>query len=362
MVLKNNKLDISELRKNINVIDKKIISLLDQRLSYAEKIGKIKKKLNLPVFDPARENEILNSIKSLNKGFPEVFLENIYSNVMAASRLIERKLKIIYLGPEGSFTHIAAKTKFPESDLIYANSISSVFTEVEKNNGDYGIAPIENSNNGVVTYTLDKLLTTSLTISGELMIKVSHFLISKESSLKKIDTVYSHPQSFGQCENWIINNLKKDIKLIPVESNSLAAEIVSEKKNCAAISSSLSAKIYKLNILAEQIEDYKNNMTRFYVIGKQKNSISGNDKTSIAFAAKDRVGILYKCLEPFAKNKISLSKIESRPYKNVAWNYVFFIDFFGHIDDPKIQAVLKKLDNYCSFIKYLGSYPVCCDI
>ncbi|HPG29416.1 MAG TPA: prephenate dehydratase [bacterium] len=358
MKKKNNNSAISNYREKINAIDYKIVSLLNQRLSLAKKIGDIKKKFDLPVFDPVRENEIISRIKKINSGFPDNYLENIYSDIMAASRLFERKLKIIYLGPEGSFTHIAAKNKFPESDLIYANSISSVFTEVEKNNGDYGIAPIENSNNGIVTYTLDKLLTTSLNITGEIMLKVSHYLISKETKINRITTVYSHPQSFGQCENWMLNHLQKDIKLIPVDSNSLAAEIAAQKKGCAAISSELSAKIYNLNILAEKIEDYKNNMTRFYVIGKQKNPATGNDKTSIAFAAKDRTGILYKCLEPFAKNNISLSKIESRPFKNVAWNYVFFADFSGHIDDPIIQGVLKKLDNYCSFIKHLGSYPV----
>ena len=348
---------IELLRADINSLDKRILSLLNDRLNVARQIGAIKKQQNIPVYDPARESIVIENIKLNNADFPVEFLEKIYADIMAASRLIERKLKIVYLGPQGSFTHIAAKNKFPESDLISAASISSVFAEVEKNAGDYGIVPIENSNNGAVTYTLDKLLTTSLNIIGEISSKISQNLISREKSLDKIREVYSHPQSFGQCENWITNKFGANIKLIPVDSNSYAAELVAKRRYSAAISSALSAEIYKLNILAENIEDYKNNMTRFLIIGKEKNPATGRDKTSVAFAAKDRVGILYKCLEPFAKHKINLSKIESRPAKNAAWNYVFFVDFAGHIQDTKVKKALANLDRYCSFIKVLGSYP-----
>ena len=351
------KKSIDDLRKKINILDGEIVKLLNERLEYAIGIGKIKKEKKLPFYDASRETEVIEKIKKLNKNFPEVFLKKIYTDIMAASRLAERRLRVIFLGPEGSFTHIAAKEKFPEAELISAPTIPAVFTEVEKNNGDFGVAPVENSNNGIVTHTLDKLLTTSLTITGEKLLKISHNLLSKEKNLKNISTIYSHSQSFGQCENWLSKNFGSKIKLIPLESNSRAAEIAAKTKNAAAIGSILAAEIYGLNILSENIEDFENNTTRFLIIGRQPNKKTQIDKTSIAFAAKDRVGILHKCLEPFAKRRINLSKIESRPLKNVAWNYVFFVDFIGNSQDIEIKKALEELDRYCAFIKILGSYP-----
>ncbi|HON56994.1 MAG TPA: prephenate dehydratase domain-containing protein, partial [bacterium] len=255
--------EIDWYRQKINKIDEKIVKLLNQRLHLAKAIGNIKHNLGLPVFDPVRENEVYKKINSLNSIFPQELLDEVYSNIMAAARAIERKLKIIYLGPAGSFTHIAAKKKFKDAELLEANSIVTVFTEVEKNIGDYGIVPIENSNNGVVTNTLDKLLTTSLNIVGEILSKVSHNLISKEKKIENVRIIYSHPQVFGQCENWISANFKNNIQLVPVESTALAAELAAKNKNVAAIASELAAEIYKLNTLAKNIEDYKNNTTRF---------------------------------------------------------------------------------------------------
>ncbi len=350
---KNN---IQNYRKKINAVDEKIIRLLNDRLDLALKIGKLKKDLNLQVYDASREAEVYKKIFALNNNFPQEFLKKIYSEIMAASRLVERQLRIVYLGPAGSFTHIAAKTKFPEAELISASNIPIVFTEVEKNAGDYGIVPVENSNNGVITYTFDRLLTTSLKITGETLIRISHNLLSSEKKIEDVKIIYSHSQSFGQCENWISANLGGDIKLMPVDSNSRAAELAASEKNSAAIASLLAGEIYNLNVLAKNIEDFENNTTRFLVIGKNENKHSYSNKTSIAFATKDRVGILHKCLQPFAKNKINLTKIESRPYKSIAWNYVFFVDFLGNTADPKIAAVLKQLERYCSFIKILGSY------
>ena len=334
------------------------MQLLNYRLEFAMEIGEIKKEKYLAVFDAGREAEVIRKVTELNKKkFPENYLKKIYYEIMAASRLAERRLRVIFLGPEGSFTHIAAKEKFPEAELISAPTIPTVFTEVEKKNGDFGVAPVENSNNGIVTHTLDKLLTTTLTISAEKLLKISHNLLSKEKNINKINTIYSHSQSFGQCENWISKNFGGKIKLVPVDSNSRAADIASKTKNAAAIGSALAAEIYGLSILSENIEDFENNTTRFLIIGSQPNIKTPIDKTSIAFAAKDRVGILHKCLEPFAKRKINLSKIESRPLKNAAWNYVFFVDFTGNAQDEEIKKALEELDKYCAFVKILGSYP-----
>jgi chorismate mutase/prephenate dehydratase len=349
--------EIKNLRTKIDEIDEKLINLLENRILFAKKIGEIKKLNNIPVLDANREKLILKKIKNLKKIFPLEMLNNIFSNIMAGSRLIEQKLKIIYLGPKGSFTYKAAKTRFPEANHLMANSISAIFNEVENNKGDYGIVPIENSSNGVVTYTLDQFLTTSLHIVDEILIKISHCLVSNEKNINKIKNIYSHPQSFGQCENWISNTFNSKINLIPVESNSLATKISKNEKNSAAIYSSEAAELYNLNILKSDIQDFKNNTTRFLIIGKELNKSKKLSKTSIAFAIKDEVGLLYKCLEPFHRHKINLCKIESRPNKTKNWNYIFFVDFDGNISSKKINAVLEEIKKYCNFIKILGSYP-----
>jgi chorismate mutase/prephenate dehydratase len=355
--------NINSLRKKINVIDTKLLTLLNQRAMLSKQIGEIKKLAGRDIYSPGRERVVINRILSLNKGpIKNEFLKEIFSQIIQVCRLQQKVLSIAYLGPEGTFTHLAAIKIFGSgNNFVPKETITDVFNEIEKNMIEFGVVPLENTTEGVVTHTLDMFLETNLYICGELNMKVSHCLVSKEKNLKNIKIVYSHPQAIAQCRNYLYNKLK-NIKIVEVSSTAEAARIVSQKhsnknKHSAAIASELSAKIYNLNILEKNIEDNEENYTRFIVIGKHSTEHSGNDKTSIAFSVKDRVGILHDVLAPFKKYNINLTKIESRPSKKRPWEYIFFVDLIGHIKDKKVSCAIKELTNLCVYYKFLGSYP-----
>jgi chorismate mutase/prephenate dehydratase len=349
---------IKNLRKTIDGIDEKIVGLLNTRAKRILEIGALKNKLKKSIYVPAREQEILNRLNTVNNGpLSKEALAAIYREIMSASLALEKSLVIAFLGPQATFTHLAALKKFGTSVMyLSCKNISDCFAEVEKDNADYGVIPIENSIEGAVSHTLDMLVDSDLKICSQIMLDVAHNLLAK-CKKEDIKRIYSKDQVFGQCRIWLESNLPK-VDLVEVASTAQAAQIAEKEKNAACIASLWASKEYHLNVIAREIEDSPHNITRFLVVGKFDTEPTGRDKTSIMFSIKDSVGALHDMLVPFKKYKINLTKIESRPCKKRAWDYYFFVDMLGHIKSKNIKKALEELDVKCKFLKVLGSYPL----
>ncbi len=276
---------------------------------------------------------------------------------MSGSLALESKLKIAYFGQLGTNTHIAAIQKFGSSSVYIAGAtLKDVFLEVERGRAHYGVVPIENSTEGTINHTLDLFVESDLKICSEIFMPISYTLMSKPGDLKKVKKVYSHPQALGQCRVWLEANLP-GVKILESASTARAAQLAASESFAAAIAPDLAAKLYKLKPIAKRIEDMQDNFTRFLVIGKTSAEKTGKDKTSIMVSIKDKVGALFSLLYPFEKQGINLSSIESRPSRKKAWDYYFFIDFLGHVDDPKAQKALMEIEKASLTVKVLGSYP-----
>jgi len=351
-------MSLKKLRKKIDTLDTKIISLLNERAKISLVIGKEKIKNKQGIYSPNREKEILDRIKALNKGpMSAEGLQAVYREIMSSSLSLEKDIDIAYLGPKASFTNMAAIKRFgSQVNYVSCDNISEVFRRVENGDCDYGVVPIENSIEGAVTHTFDILVDSDLRICSQILLEISHNLLSK-NSMDRIKAIYSNPQVFGQCRHWLMNNLPK-AELVEVSSTTKAAQIASEKKDSACIASLLAAKEYGLKVVKEDIEDVAHNITRFLVLSREDVTPTGKDRTSILFSIKDKVGALHGMLAPFYKNKINLTKIESRPSKKKAWDYYFFVDLSGHRLDKNVLRALKELENKCKYLKILGSYPV----
>lgn len=349
---------LKNLRKQIDSLDKRIVSMLNLRAKTTFNISHLKTKEGKTIYSPEREREVLRKIVIANKGpLSAKALEAIYREIMSCSLSMYKPLTIAYLGPEATFTHLAALKRFgSQVNYLPANNISDVFLEVEREEADYGVIPIENSVEGAVTHTLDMFVDSDLKICAQVILDVSHNLLAK-CPKEKIKRVYSNPQVFGQCRIWLQENLP-GAEEIEVSSTTRAAQIAAKEKNSACIASLLAAKVYKLKVIAADIEDSPHNITRFLVIGKNDVPATNNDRTSIMFSVKDKVGALYDMLLPFRKYSINLTKIESRPSKKKAWEYYFFVDLEGHTSSPKVKKALGELENKCAFLKILGSYPI----
>lgn len=351
-------MNLKKLRKEIDDIDRSITRLLNSRARITLEVGKIKQKKGSGVYSPDREREILNNLSRINKGpLSQAGLEAIYREIMSSSLSLNKTPKIAYLGPVATFTNLAALKRFgSQVEYIACDNITDVFLEVERGSADYGVVPIENSVEGAVTHTLDMFVDSDLKICSQIILDVSHNLLAKCPKIK-IKRVYSNPQVFGQCRIWLQENLPL-AETIEVSSTTAAAKIASRQKYSACIASLLAAKVYKLRVIASDIEDSPHNITRFLVIGKDSAPQTGSDKTSILFSIKDRVGALHDMLLPFKKYGINLTKIESRPSKKRAWDYYFFVDLEGHQDNPRVKKALAELEVRCKFLKILGSYPI----
>ena len=350
--------EIKKLREEINNIDAHILDLLNKRTEIALEIGTTKKDKQITPHSPDREMEILKRLEQLNPGpFPNSVLKAIYREIFSVSISLRQPLKIAYLGPSATFTHLAAQRQFglltqykPES------TIKGVFEAVERGECHYGVVPIENSTAGVVNYTLDVFIDSELKIASEIMLEVSHNLLSKTGKKSDIKKIYSFPQATAQCRGWLEENLP-GIPVIEEMSTAAAAERVSKDPGAAAVASELAASIYNLQFVEKGIEDRKYNYTRFLIIAKDFPAKTGRDKTSIMFSIKDKAGALYAILKPFAKHKMNLKKIESRPSKRKAWEYIFFVDMDGHIEDKKVKKAIDEVKKECLYLKVLGSYP-----
>jgi len=343
-------MSIDNFRKEIDQIDNQIIELLNKRVNFAQKIGEIKKEKKLPIYVPERERAIYDKIASVNQGpMPTSAIQNIFREIISCSRDLERPLRISYLGPAGTYTHQASLYHFGSAtEQINCGSIRDVFVEVEKYKADYGIVPIENSYNGVVFQTLDAFLDFDLKIIAEIYLRIRHSLLSNEKDLSRIKKIYSHPQSFEQCRVFLNSQLSHAQK-IEVVSNSQAALMASGESGAAAIASHINADLYNLKIAAGDIEDAPDNYTRFVVLGKESPGKALHNKTSLIFSIVDRPGV-------FSSRAINLTKIESRPSKRKAWDYVFFIDMEGHREEQKIQEAIENIKDFSLFHKILGSY------
>ena len=350
-------MSLEEIRKKIDAIDDEIIHLLNERAKAAMEIGKIKEESNAHVYAPAREKQIMGQIYSKNRGpLKNDALKAIYKEIISASRSLEKPLTVTYLGPPATFAHLAAMQKFGGStDYVPVRTISEVFLEVQKKRADYGVVPIENSTEGIVSYTLDMFMDSDLKIFSELMLEVSHNLMSK-SPLENITKIYSHPQALGQCRRWLEANVA-DAELIATSSTAQAAELAAKDPAAGAIANELAADIYHLNLLVRRIEDSPNNYTRFLIIGHSSGQRSGCDKTSIMFSIRHKAGALAEILNTFAAYGINLTRIESRPSRQRAWEYVFFVDLEGYAEDANVAQALEEAGRHCIFIKTLGSYP-----
>jgi chorismate mutase/prephenate dehydratase len=351
---------LSELRNTIDELDSKLLTLFNQRAGLAKEVATVKLREGEAVdfYRPDREAAVLRRVKEKNPGpLKDEHVARIYRELMSSCLAVEKPLTIAFLGPSGTFTQEAALKHFGHAVYtLETSAIADIFHEVENGEAHYGVVPVENSTEGVISHTLDTFMNSSLQICGEVALRIHHHLLSNAESMAGIKVIYSHQQSLAQCRQWLMVHLP-GIETIAVSSNAEAARLAHEEEGAAAIASEIASDIYQLNKLASHIEDEQNNTTRFLVIGKQKVPSSGDDKTSIMLSTKNVAGALQSVLAPFAYAGISLNKIESRPSRQGAWDYVFFVDIDGHQDDEKVAAVLQELQPNVNLLKVLGSYP-----
>ncbi len=348
---------IEKIRKEIDNIDKKIVELLNKRALKVINVGEEKKFIGKNIFDPSREKEVLNKLVKKKNLFPEAGVKSVLEQVMIYSRTLQENIKIAFLGPENTFTHIASLKRFGKKASYYSKqTIKDVFLSVEKEETNYGVVPIENSSEGTIGNTLDMFIYSDLKIIGEILLQINHCLLSKYS-LDKIKKVYSRPIALNQCKDWLQNNLP-EAELIEVSSTSKAAELASIYHSSAAIASVEAGEKNGLKVLVKNIQDISFNVTRFVIIGKKSNSKpTGKDKTSLMFSVKHEPGALVNVLEVLKKENINMTKIESRPTRMKSWEYIFFVDVQEHENNKRMSKVLKKISEKTSFLKILGSYP-----
>lgn len=348
---------IGELRQGIDQIDEDIVSLISQRAELARRIGALKDAADGVAFVPARERAVLNHVTSVNSGpLPHEAIRGIFRQIIAASRNLERPVTVAYFGPEFTFTHHAALLRFGSTgNLIPADTIGEVIDLVEHGSAHYGVVPIENSTEGVVRETLDALYRSTLNIADELHVPVSHSLWGK-GSLAAISTVYSHPQALAQCRNWLHQHLP-GAQVQAAASTARAAELAAADASCAAICSALAGERYSLAMLADHVEDSPYNRTRFCVVGPVMSQPSGRDKTSLVFSVKHHAGTLNHALTILERHGINMTLIESRPTKEMPWQYLFYVDFQGHATELHCAKAIEDLREQCLFLRVLGSYP-----
>ena len=352
---------LDDCRVTIDEIDNEMLKLLNKRMKVVERVGEIKKDTGGAIYRPEREKAIIDRLVALNEKegglLNQSAIEAIFLEIFAVARNLELPERIAYLGPEGSFTHQAAESRFGAmSDYLSLNSIASVFKTLESGRAKFGVVPIENSRDGIVGETLDLLAKSSVKIVAELYMPIHMSFATKAEKLENITKIYSKDKGFGQCREFLSEHGLVNVELIPVESTAKAAILAAREPHSAAICSHIAAKLYGVPTMFENIEDAIDNTTRFVILSDFKNSISKDDKTSILVRLKDAVeaGSLVHFLQDFDKEKINLSKIESRPSKDKGgFGYWFYIDFYGHIDEERIQKVIQK---HKDEVTWLGSY------
>jgi chorismate mutase/prephenate dehydratase len=351
--------NLDAIRYQIDTIDRDLLNLLSKRAELVHEVGLVKKRDGLQIYAPEREEALLRKLIALNEGrLPEKSIRAIFREIMSAALALEDDLTIAYLGPEGTWTHQAAIKKFGHSVNYSAQpNFSDVFDQVARRLVDYGVVPIENSTEGAVSHTLDLFVDSPLHICAQILLRIENGLMSAIPR-EGIKTLYSHPQVFGQCRNWILRNFPH-ADLVEVSSTTKAAQIARDQAadGAAALGGPLAAEMYGLKLLEESIQDRATNTTRFLVIGEKTCPPTGKDRTSILFAIRDSPGSLVKALQSFDQFQVNMSKIESRPSKRKDWEYIFYVDLAGHCEEPGVAEALEELRAHCSLVKLLGSYP-----
>jgi chorismate mutase/prephenate dehydratase len=350
-------MSLEDLRKRIDEIDKQLVQLLNERAQVVVEIGKLKNKTEKPVYAPDREKEVLAKVTQANKGpLPDKTLVAIWRELMSGSFALEKPLRIGYLGPGGSFSHTAAMLKFGQSvEYEPLPDIISIFEEVSKGHCDLGVVPIENTTGGGVIETLDAFIDSDVKVCAEVLMAIHHNLMAN-CQLTDIKRIYSKPEVFAQCRNWLSATLK-DAQTIPVASTAKAAQMAAAEPSAAAIGSKVAAELYGLKIVCENIEDIANNITRFLVISREDAKPTGEDKTAILFSTAHKAGALADVLDVFKRYDINLTNIESRPSKKRQWEYYFFMDFVGHRTDENVRKGLEEARKHCLQLSILGSFP-----
>jgi len=351
---------LEQIRQKIDAVDKEIQDLVNQRGKLAQQVAsaKLSDGENAEFYRPSREAQVLQSVMQRNQGpISDEDMGRLFREIMSLCLALEQKLNIAYLGPPGTFTQQAALKHFGHAvNCTPLPSIDTVFREVVSKGAHFGVVPIENSSEGVIDYTLDMFLRSPLKICGEVELRVHHNLLSRHQSVSEIKRLYTHQQSLAQCREWLNTNLA-NVERMAVSSNAEGARRAADEEGSAAIAGEIAAELYQLNILHKNIEDEPDNTTRFIVIGPQSVPTSGNDKTSLLISTGNNPGALYRLLKPFSDFNISMTRIESRPSRALRWEYVFFIDIEGHIDDPVVADAIDTLRQHAAMLKILGSYP-----
>ena len=350
-------MSLEELRKRIDELDYQLVKLLNERARVVVDIGKLKNKTAKPVYAPDREKDVFARIIKANEGpLPDKCLIAIWRELMSGSFVLERPLRIGYLGPAGSFSHNAAMLKFGQSvEYEPLADITSIFDEVSKGHCDLGLAPVENTMGGGVIETLDALIDSDVKVCAEVLMAIHHNLLGN-CSMEQVQKIYSKPEVFAQCRNWLSATFK-GTQTIPVASTARAAQLAAEEPNTAAIGSSVAAELYGLRIICENIEDIANNVTRFLVISREDARPTGEDKTAILFSTAHKAGALSDVLDIFKRYDINMTNIESRPSRKRQWEYYFFVDFLGHRTEKHIQKGLEESRKHCLQLSILGSFP-----
>ncbi len=361
----NNQSDkrLSEIRNEIDSLDEQIQQLISQRAELAQEVAKTKlsnaaSEAAVAFYRPEREAQVLAQIMERNQGpLGDEEMARLFREIMSACLALEQPMRIAFLGPEGTFTQAAALKQFGHSvNTLPMASIPAVFHDVESDQAHYGVVPVENSTEGVISHTLDMFINSPLRINGEVELRIHHYLLSRAKDLKGVKRIYSHQQSLAQCRDWLDEHLA-GVDQITVASNAEAARIASREPDAAAIAGEVAAEIYQLGVLARNIEDEPDNTTRFLVVGKQLPAASGHDKTSLLISTHNRPGALYDLLSPLSENGVSMSRIESRPSRRGNWDYLFFVDIDGHAEDENVRRALEVLESDSTMFRVLGSYP-----
>ena len=351
------------LRNKIDDIDRQIGDLISARASCAQDVAEVKKqysdKTTTNFYRPEREAQVLQQAMARNQGpLRDEEIGRLFREIMSACLALENPVRVAYLGPEGTYTQEATIKHFGHSAVTESvTAIDAVFREVSSGAVHYGVVPVENSTEGVVSHTLDNFVESNVKICGEVVIRIHHHLLASEvTDTKNISRIYSHAQSFAQCRKWLDAHYP-NAERISLNSNAEAAKRIKGEWNSAAIASQIAAELYELNSLAASIEDQPDNSTRFLIIGQEEVGPSGNDKTSIVVSTKNEPGALHRLLAPFENNGIDLTRVETRPSPTGTWNYVFFIDFNGHTAEPTVKQTLEEIGKFAADLKVLGSYP-----
>ena len=352
-------MSLEDYRQEIDHIDREIIRLLQERQQFAEKIGEAKKSTGAGFYAPAREEALLAKLESIApEALPKAAVRAIYREIISLSIGRQMEQPVAYLGPEGTYTQQAALKNFGSSVPLKAlRAIPDVFAAVERGEAAYGVIPIENSTEGAVVHSLDMLAESELKIVSQVYLNIDHCLIG-QGPLEAVKKVLSKDIALAQCRNWLQRNLP-DAELIETDSTAAAVRQLSEEKGTAAVASAIAATLYDVPVLAEAIQDKRDNITRFLVVGLTPNPPSDvcEEKTSLVLSLKHEPGTLQRALEPLSKHGLNLTRIESRPNRRKAWEYLFFIDFIGHWENPQVQAAVAELRDSCDLVKWLGSYP-----